>query len=73
MYECYFWVLIISHKFLAKSVNIKGTGHDFFPGQENPFIIFRSKEKYIHYKTNNKIPINMLKYFKENRGLKSHS
>ena len=32
-----------------------------FPGQENPFIIFRSKEIYIYSKTNNKIPINLLK------------
>ena len=32
-----------------------------FAGQENPFIIFRSKEMYIFFKTNNKIPINLLK------------
>ena len=32
-----------------------------FPGQENPFIIFRSKEIYIYSKTNNKISINLLK------------
>ena len=32
-----------------------------FAGQENPFIIFRSKEIYIYFKTNNKIPINLLK------------
>ena len=31
------------------------------PGQQNPFIIFRSKEIYIYSKTNNKIPINLLK------------
>ena len=30
-------------------------------GQENPFIIFRSKEIYIYFKTNKKIPINLLK------------
>ena len=29
-----------------------------FACQENPFIIFRSKEIYIYFKTNNKIPIN---------------
>ena len=32
-----------------------------FAGQENPFIIFRSKEIYIYFKTNIKIPINLLK------------
>ena len=32
-----------------------------FDGQETPFIIFRSKEIYIYFKTNNKIPINFLK------------
>ena len=33
-----------------------------FAGQENSFIIFRSKEIYIYFKTSNKIPINLLKY-----------
>ena len=32
-----------------------------FAGQENQFIIFRSKEIYIYFKTNNKILINLLK------------
>ena len=32
-----------------------------FAGQENPFIIFISKEIYIYFKTNNKIPIDLLK------------
>ena len=32
-----------------------------FAGQENPLIIFRSKEIYIYFKTNNNIPINFLK------------
>ena len=32
-----------------------------FAGQENPLIIFRSKEIYVYFKTNNKIPINLLK------------
>ena len=32
-----------------------------FAGQENPLIIFRSKEIYIYFKTKNKIPINLLK------------
>ena len=32
-----------------------------FAGQENPFIIFRSKEMYIFFKTNNEIPINLPK------------
>ena len=31
-----------------------------FAGQENLFIIFRSKEIYIYFKTNNKTPINLL-------------
>ena len=31
-----------------------------FAGQENPFIIFRSKEIYIYFKTNDKIPIYLL-------------
>ena len=32
-----------------------------FAGQENPYIIFRSKEIYIYFKRNSKIPINLLK------------
>ena len=40
--------------------NLKGPAM-IFAGQENPFIIFRSKEIYIYFKTNNKIPINLLK------------
>ena len=34
-----------------------------FAGHENPFIIFRTKKilVYIYSKTNNKIPINLLK------------
>ena len=32
-----------------------------FTGQENSLIIFRSKEIYIYFKANNKIPINLLK------------
>ena len=32
-----------------------------FAGQKNPFIIFRSKEMYIYFKTNNTILINVLK------------
>ena len=32
-----------------------------FAGHENPFIIFRSKKIYIYFKTNNRIPINLLK------------
>ena len=41
-------------------VDLKGLAM-IFAGQENPFIIFRSKEIYIYFKTNNKIPINSLK------------
>ena len=32
-----------------------------FAGQENQFIIFRSKEICVYFKTNNKITINLLK------------
>ena len=32
-----------------------------FVGQENTFIIFRSKKINIYFKTNNKISINLLK------------
>ena len=32
-----------------------------FAGQENQFIIFRSKEIYIYFKTNNKFPVILLK------------
>ena len=38
-----------------------------FAGQENPFIIFRRKEIYIYFKTNIKIPINLLKIMKKTR------
>ena len=36
-----------------------------FAGQENPLIIFRSKEIYIYFKTNIKIPINLLKLWEK--------
>ena len=43
-----------------------------FAGQEDPFIIFRSKEIYIYFITNNKIPINLLSVImKKNRVLVS--
>ena len=45
---------------MTSNVNFKGLAM-IFAGQENPFIIFRSKEIYIYFKTNNKIPINLLK------------
>ena len=32
-----------------------------FADQQNPFIMFRSKEINIYFKTNTKIPINLLK------------
>ena len=32
-----------------------------FAGQENSFIIFRSKDIHIYFKTKNEIPINLLK------------
>ena len=46
--------------YISGHLPIKETGHDF-AGQENPFIIYRSKEINIYFKTNNKIPIDLLK------------
>ena len=43
-----------------QAVDLKGLSM-IFPGQENPFIIFRSKEIYIYPKINNKIPIYLLR------------
>ena len=37
-----------------------------FAGQENPFIIFRSKKIYIYFKTNNRIPIIFAEIMKKN-------
>ena len=53
--------------FLAKIVKnkkLKGLAM-IFAGQENPLIIFRSKEIYIYFKTNIKIPINLLKLWEK--------
>ena len=62
-----FWLFTIfisspwSCKFLRYYVsNSKGLAM-IFAGQENPFFIFRSMEIYTYFKTNNKIPINLLK------------
>ena len=45
-----------------------------FAGQKNPFIIFRSKEIYIYFKTNNKNPHKFAEIMKKSRGFgKSHS
>ena len=41
-------------------VRLKGLAMSF-AGQENPFIIFRSKDIHIYFKTNNKIPIDLSK------------
>ena len=46
--------------FFFFDLNLKGLAM-IFPGQENPFIIFRNNEIYMYSKTNNKIPINLLK------------
>ena len=46
------------NKFLK--MHLKGMAM-IFADQENPFIIFRSKEINIYFKKNNKIPINLLK------------
>ena len=53
-------VLRVAVTYLRCGVTLKGLAM-IFDGQENPFIIFRSKEIYICFKTNNKIPINLLK------------
>ena len=65
-----FWNIILGNYCNGKLVfrlikvdnfgNLKGLT-TIFAGQENPFIIFRSKEIYIYFKTNIKIPINLLK------------
>ena len=38
-----------------------------FAGQENPFIISRSKEIYIYFRTNNKNPNKFAEVLKKNR------
>ena len=48
------------HDTVADQATLKGLTM-IFASQENPFIIFRSKEIYICFKTNNKIPINLMK------------
>ena len=40
-------------------ITLKGLAM-IFPGQENPFIIFRSKEIYIYFKTNNKVTLELI-------------
>ena len=47
-------------EFVVPPIDLKGLAM-IFAGQENPYIIFRSKEIYIYFKRNNKIPINLLK------------
>ena len=42
-----------------------------FAGQENPFVIFRSKEIYIYFKTNNKFPMNLQKKWRKTEVLVS--
>ena len=48
------------HRDHLQYVTLKGLAM-IFAGQENTFIIFRSKEINIYFKTKNKIPINLLK------------
>ena len=43
-----------------------------FCGQENPIIIFRSKDIYICFKTNNKIPVNLLNEKKKKEKKRKH-
>ena len=49
-----------------RALHLKGLAMIFAP-QENLLIIFRSKEIYIYFKTNNKIPINLLKLWGKNK------
>ena len=51
---------ICSHNSRCWLSTLKGLAM-IFAGQENPYIIFRSKEIYIYFKRNNKLPINLLK------------
>ena len=53
MIKCTFSIREANHK--QGTGKLKGLAM-IFAGQENPFIIFRSKEIYIYLKTNNKIP-----------------
>ena len=43
------------HSYQNDPSNLKALAM-IFTGQENPFIIFRSKEIYIYFKSKNKIP-----------------
>ena len=56
-YKCLFIIIII---IIIIIITLKGLAM-IFAGQENPFIIFRSKEINICFKTENKIPINLQK------------
>ena len=49
----------IKHLRMNLPCELKGLAM-IFAGQENTFIIFRSKEINIYFKTNNKVPINLL-------------
>ena len=53
------YLFIYQQKFGGKCT-LKGLAM-IFAGQENPLIIFRRNEIYKYFKTNNKIPINLLK------------
>ena len=57
IYPLLFWMY---HQKVQSHCVLKGLTM-IFAGQENPFIIFRSKEIYMYFKTNIKIPINLLK------------
>ena len=49
---------------LHNDLTLKGLAM-IFAGQENPIIILKSKEIYIYFKTNNKIPVNLLKLWRK--------
>ena len=52
-------VNVVAVLFQVGLLHLKGLAM-IFAGQENPLIIFRSKEIYIYFETNNKIHINFL-------------
>ena len=64
--QCYVVCVQVMHDYVCfiapihYCVELKGLAM-IFAGQENPYIIFRSKEIYIYFKRNNKIPIKLLK------------
>ena len=54
------WLTYCIRVVVANAMYLQGLAM-IFADQENPFIIFRSKEINIHFKKNNKIPTDLLK------------